>query len=118
MKNCNNCDYYVYDPQSGFCLCIHNENGNGYIRDAEHHACEKYKGKWDWTDMIGEKEMSFKSKFEPYGIIQMCGNCAHLDRSIVLTCYPPKARCTLCNKAVYFDQRECVAEDEQQAERQ
>lgn len=48
MKNCNNCKHYVYDRQSGFCLCTQNENGNGYIRDAEHHTCKKYKGKFEW----------------------------------------------------------------------
>lgn len=56
--------------------------------------------------------MSFKNKFEPYGTIRMCGNCKHLDRTIVLTSLPLMARCTLCNKAVFFDQKECIAVDE------
>lgn len=57
MKSCNNCEHYVYDRQSGFCLCTQNENGNGYIRDAEHHTCNKYKGKWETTGS-GIKEYS------------------------------------------------------------
>lgn len=67
MKACNNCEHYVHDRQSGFYLCTQNENGNGYIRDEEHHICKKYKGKWgewkmykspisiDYTDEIVDK---------------------------------------------------------------
>lgn len=45
------------------------------------------------------------SKYEP---IQCCKTCRHLDRSMVLTCYPPKAYCTLFKESVFIDSDKCI----------
>ena len=48
------------------------------------------------------------SKYEAITIKKVCGNCIHIDDSVVFTSNPPQARCALYDEFVFLNSETCI----------